>query len=915
MFQVDNLETLLDNIKTIAFQKRIRVYEFFNDFDKLRSGYVSVQQFRRCLSMCGIELSDSNFDFLVKEYLDPNINKMNYLVFSNTIDKVFTTRNMEKQPTSGTFSVSPLIETLKQPKPLRENEMEKLEVLYDKLRRECTTKGYIVKDYFKDFDPLNHGTVTKPQFLQTIPFKELNQNELMLILSRFTNDKGDVNYLQFHKEIYKNEQVDTVYQETHRYNTEEEYKEVEDTEREIKKALLKYRIKIDENFRDFDRLRTGYVTKEQFKSVLGAIKFPKMTLKDSQLELLAEKYRIEDRDSQTRVVYMDFINNMYNVFNDTGLEKFPTKQFHPQNYLVRKDRKSLDNNKEIKYNEIMKHLRRKVYTHRIMLMPFFDDFDKTKKSTYSTDHVTKTRFERALHMLGLTLTREEYDILAEKYNDLNNGDVNYKMFIEDIENGIEEEDLIIRGIHENTVKAFVNEKKTPVDRSVDEILQDITLQSLVDRIRLQEFMVDYDPLRSNEITDTQFRSALSMASINLTNNEFNGIKEQFKSSRRLGFIKYRDFCDTIDKVFTEKQMEKTPSKELISKHDFLQTTKTIKGPKVKYEKEEVDKLLQRMQSQVLTHRIILKNNFQDFDYYNRGKINKTHFIQCLDKLFSFLTHKDYELLIDSYYEESSGYVNYLQLIEDLDRSERAGGEKTLYEKELDLEMSKSFTDSSKTSKSVSRDISDVLHKIISETVKNRIGVRQFFVDFDKLRKGYVTKQKFRTALSMTKIDLSDKELDMLEKFYKIDSTGYDTHEMVSYTSFCDELERVVTEKHLEKLPTKVVQPFQPRHSYALKANLPELKNNVDEEQLEKLMHRLAIMAKIKGHILKVWFQDYDPLRKERVTKTQFTAVLDFLKFNLTFQEMDLLKKRFEDERNDVDYITFCGELENRMKKI
>lgn len=79
--------SLMDAIRSLCFQKRVRINEFFLDFDKLRSGFVSLQQFRRCLSMFGMELRDEDFDNLVAVYLDPKLNKVNYAKFSNDVDQ------------------------------------------------------------------------------------------------------------------------------------------------------------------------------------------------------------------------------------------------------------------------------------------------------------------------------------------------------------------------------------------------------------------------------------------------------------------------------------------------------------------------------------------------------------------------------------------------------------------------------------------------------------------------------------------------------------------------------------------------------------------------------------------------------------------------------------------------------------
>jgi Ca2+-binding EF-hand superfamily protein len=78
-------ESIEDKIRSVAFQKRIRIEEFFQDFDTLRSGYVSIDQFARCLSMLGVQVTQNDFKSLVDKYLDSSKQKIDYPRFSVTI--------------------------------------------------------------------------------------------------------------------------------------------------------------------------------------------------------------------------------------------------------------------------------------------------------------------------------------------------------------------------------------------------------------------------------------------------------------------------------------------------------------------------------------------------------------------------------------------------------------------------------------------------------------------------------------------------------------------------------------------------------------------------------------------------------------------------------------------------------------
>lgn len=57
----DDIEDILARIRSSCSQQRIRIGEFFRDFDKLRSGYITAAQFRIGLNMAKVPVSNPEF--------------------------------------------------------------------------------------------------------------------------------------------------------------------------------------------------------------------------------------------------------------------------------------------------------------------------------------------------------------------------------------------------------------------------------------------------------------------------------------------------------------------------------------------------------------------------------------------------------------------------------------------------------------------------------------------------------------------------------------------------------------------------------------------------------------------------------------------------------------------------------------
>lgn len=82
----EETESFETNIKAQVFKSRVRVIEFFRDFDKLHNGRISVAQFRRGLTAAKLAVSDEDFASLTAKFgtSDGNID---YIKFSDMVEE------------------------------------------------------------------------------------------------------------------------------------------------------------------------------------------------------------------------------------------------------------------------------------------------------------------------------------------------------------------------------------------------------------------------------------------------------------------------------------------------------------------------------------------------------------------------------------------------------------------------------------------------------------------------------------------------------------------------------------------------------------------------------------------------------------------------------------------------------------
>ena len=105
----EDAQTVIDALKKAVFRGRIRLTEFFSDFDPLRTGYMSSAKFRTALMASGaMPLNERQMQVLTLRYIDPTDDqRVRYLDLLQEIETVFTTANMQYDPHSTAIDFTP----------------------------------------------------------------------------------------------------------------------------------------------------------------------------------------------------------------------------------------------------------------------------------------------------------------------------------------------------------------------------------------------------------------------------------------------------------------------------------------------------------------------------------------------------------------------------------------------------------------------------------------------------------------------------------------------------------------------------------------------------------------------------------------------------------------------------------------
>ena len=392
-------------------------------------------------------------------------------------------------------------------------------------------------------------------------------------------------------------------------------------------------------------------------------------------------------------------------------------------------------------NMILDEYRKAVQIKRIHLKPMFQDFDITKNQ-----HVTKHQFLRTLGLLGVSASEQILNCLLKAYMDRGNVDeVNYFDFCNDIDSP-EQLFGVGRGYNHSfdyypktkpRITGIDIKKDKPED--VQDILAKLRQICKEQRIRISEFFRDFDKLRSGFISEAQFRIGLNMSKIVLSGAEFRLLCEEFKAPKAGQHVKWREFSDQVDEVFTKKNLERSVD---ISLDDAR--TQSIYGQRMpdNTDNSNVGRVQEQFMFLINRERLDAKSFFQDQDRHNHFKVSPKQFKQTLSLLGVAISDEELASIV-RVYATKLGDIQYLPFLNDCSIlkyviNEPFTGAKSTYQP-IDID----FTGSKQTT--------DLMTKIMDMVKRHRIRIGEFLQDHDPLRKGKIDATKFRTTLYAQKI--------------------------------------------------------------------------------------------------------------------------------------------------------------------
>jgi Ca2+-binding EF-hand superfamily protein len=206
-----------------------------------------------------------------------------------------------------------------------------------------------------------------------------------------------------------------------------------------------------------------------------------------------------------------------------------------------------------------------------------------------------------------------------------------------------------------------------------------------------------------------------------------------------------------------------------------------------------------------------------------------------------------------------------------------------------------------------------MSRIQSHVFPQRIRAKEFFKDYDHLKHGRVTSTQFVRAVALMGVSLSPAEAEALADHFV--EQGVPKPQNVNYSVFCESVDGVFHTPRLEKSPGLKVPPVG--HCVTTSFIHKEVE---DQEKLGAVLHRIALLVRTRGIVLKYMCQDFErsdatsltvPRRSGKVTVEQFCRCFPFLK-DLSKDDLLLLIDRYSTPGGDIHFQQMHDDISEQM---
>ena len=815
----------------------------------------------------------------------------------------------------------------------------------------CLSKRLRLRGYFLDFDRLNHKRITRNMFDRAIGASRLPLTPAQVdeLKSMYSDGANSVDYDSFCRD------VDTVFfvegleqsptkqvrltlqgEDLHPYGenaTEVQRAKAKEVIDSVARQVHLRGVILKNFFRDFDPNNTGYVSQSRFCRGLQTALPRSVTYDDA--DALVQVYR----DASGNVNYRALHNDTNDMAPAAALPSTTGGGSGETNRKSGLLDQSFRANQGMAQDaqQAMNKLVRLASERRIRISIFFEDWDKMRTGCVSTRIFGATLCTALANMLD---TRE-VDIIARHYNVPGTDNVRYKAMLDYINlafnpSGLEKEPL--KGVESipwsiahrpRIVLPVLSEQE---EAHVQGCLDDIRNQVMQARSSLIDIFRDFDRQSKGVVSETQFQRCLAIRKIMPQDSRLRellmkkyGITTGGGNGCRV--IQYRPFLDRVSKTVTAAAAAAASKMSEGTKTDAAPArtsdSKTPSDLAATWHASGVtsDQVMYLLRQFVAQRRVRVPTFFRDADPLNKGVINVTRFRRCMKELVrgSDLTPAHLQMLEERYCIGGAGdlsdpstwvagqpQIDWRTLTADIEAATHVANLEQDPTADV-MAMTQSILmegkiNSNTLSKEESFALEQALKDLAQVVKRNNSLTRPLFAKFDKVGRGQIPWTQFRRGITMLVGGTHFNYItDLIAKSdFAVRQTGeFGENYLVDYKKICNVIDPVA-QRRIQASPA--VDRGAGARLRASEA--PAVK-------VSAMITRIREAVKGRGINLKLFFEDYDKLRRGLVNEDRFFRSMDTClstNFRMTEAEKSALANAYRRPGTDadmVDYMVRC----------
>ncbi|XP_020810227.1 uncharacterized protein LOC110185617 [Drosophila serrata] len=571
--------------------------------------------------------------------------------------------------------------------------------------------------------------------------------------------------------------------------------------RKIQGAIFRYNLDICADIKQHDPCCTGFVSEPIFTAVLG--KYRKVAgMSETELRDVTDYFQIRDGRVAYRqfckVVCSETLHKPAKTDLATGLEW--NDPWHVNVIPHPEDRRRL----------CLILMKIAQATH-IPLMPYFQDYELIAQNV---GVVTVAHFSRVLHFMKIPLSEQDFLLLLRRY--MKDGYlVNYVAFLKHIDNIMAYlgDNHLLDNSHD-IIKDFPGRlvdlelsQLPPINgcQLVQPIFPDacnhpkknrnqcdivFCIQNYVykNQVRTCEFLASFDTLNLGSITKNQFERGLSNMGVGkyLSQRELGILLDRYIDPVDINRVRWRNFVDEIDTVFTIKNLDKMP--QCVVESPLRHIQELPRPGAVDWQtvptniRDLCEDAMAKIRIRIRNRRLYLHPFFRSYDKLNSGHVRCNIANQIFRTNGILLTDPELNAVLSRYGNEL-GFC-YTKFLDDVDPAEYAMPAMVTKQELVECPpFARDNVDPEDPSEEV---IVRILTSCKRQALVKGVAVIEFMTDYDRHREGEIIESDFKRALDNSSVIITEEEANIICNIFRSPRRSA----CIRYRDFCKALDEV-----------------------------------------------------------------------------------------------------------------------------